>query len=177
MKYNMRNYLVIVDYQTWECLGKISSEPILNVLVGACPHVMPQKQIVPAEGWVVPMVEDLGRLLLVDTPFLPVMKSGLLAHLDEVGWVALEERVVLVLQALASAKLIASRGTTFHDALDPADVVLLRLVGFSHLIFLDPGQSLSLPDVDTLGQRDIVFLRISVKGSLGVMGVTVKGEC
>ena len=87
------------------------------------------------------MVEDLGWLLLMDTPFLPVIKASLQAHLDEVGWVALEERVVLVLQALASAKSIASRGTTFHDALDPADVVLLRLVGFSHLIFLDPGQS------------------------------------
>ena len=167
MKYNMRNYLVIAANQTWECLGEICSEPILDVLVGAGPHVMPQKQIVSAKGWVVLMIKDLGWPLLRDTPFLPVMKSGLLAHLNEVGWVALIERVVLVLQALATAKSTATQGTTFHDAPDSFDVVLLRLVGLSHLILLDPGQSFSLPDVDTLAQRDIVFLRISVKGSLG----------
>ena len=160
-------YLVIIKYQIVESKGKISREPILDVLVGAGPHVMPQKQIVPTEGWVVLVVEDLGWLLLVDTPFLPVIKASLQAHLDEVGWVALEEGVVLTFQALATAKSTATRGTTFHDGLDPLDVVLLRLVGLGHLIFLDPGHSVSPPDVDALAHRDIVFFRIAVKGCLG----------
>ena len=34
-------YLVIIKYQIVECKGKISREPILDVLVGAGPHVMP----------------------------------------------------------------------------------------------------------------------------------------
>ena len=104
------NYLVIAAYQTWECLGKICSEPILDVLVGAGPHVMPQKQIVSAKGWVVLMIKDLGWPLLGDTPFLPVMKSGLLAHLGKVGWV----RTGTKTSQLTLALVLPLKGTYWH---------------------------------------------------------------